>query len=69
LKADFQGWQVWMISGDNALPKQLGFSPKRKVPLFNGAIETRFFGFDLVRGVYRPRSASLAPIAANSVTD
>jgi putative N6-adenine-specific DNA methylase len=69
LKADFQGWQVWMISGDNALPKQLGFSPKRKVPLFNGAIETRFFGFDLVRGVYRPRSTSSAPVAANSVTD
>ncbi len=70
LKADFQGWQVWMISGDNALPKQLGFSPKRKVPLFNGAIETRFFGFDLVRGVYRPRAAAAtSDKAANSVTD
>lgn len=70
LKADFQGWQVWMISGDNALPKQLGFSPKRKVPLFNGAIETRFFGFDLVRGVYRPRAATASSdTTANSVTD
>ncbi len=72
LKNDFQGWQVWMITGDNALPKQLGFSPKRKVPLYNGAIETRFFGFDLVRGVYRPRAA-LSPQenlqTDNSVTD
>jgi putative N6-adenine-specific DNA methylase len=72
LKTDFQGWQVWIITGDNALPKQLGFSPKRKVPLYNGAIETRFFGFDLVRGVYRPRAggnnAPLADDCANSVT-
>lgn len=73
LKTDFQGWQVWIITGDNALPKQLGFAPKRKVPLYNGAIETRFFGFDLVRGVYRPRSGASGGTAqatdsANSVT-
>jgi putative N6-adenine-specific DNA methylase len=69
LKTDFQGWQVWMITGDNALPKQLGFAPKRKVPLYNGALETRFFGFDLVRGVYRPRASEATDDAQPTTTD
>jgi putative N6-adenine-specific DNA methylase len=30
----------------------------RKTVLFNGALECRFFRFDLVSGQYRPRAAS-----------
>lgn len=63
LKQQFRGWQVWLISADPTLPKQLGLQPKRKVPLFNGPIETRLFGFDLVQGSYRPRATQPTPAA------
>jgi putative N6-adenine-specific DNA methylase len=63
LKQRFQGWQAWIISADLALPKQLGLQPKRKIPLFNGPLETRLFGFELVGGSYRPRAAAATPQA------
>jgi putative N6-adenine-specific DNA methylase len=55
LKQSFAGWQVWMLTSDRELPRQLRLQEKRKTVLFNGALECRFFRFDLVQGAYRPR--------------
>lgn len=57
LKQAFSGWQVWLLTSDRDLPRQLRLSESRKTVLYNGALECRFFRFDLVSGQYRPRAA------------
>lgn len=47
LKQSYPGSQCWMLSGDLDLPKQLGLRESRKIPLMNGTIECRLFGFSL----------------------
>ena len=51
LKEQFGGWQVWILSSDSQLPRQLGMQERRRTPLFNGAIECRLFSFE----VFGPR--------------
>lgn len=53
LKKRFAGWQCWLLSADTRLPKLIGLRPDRKVPLFNGALECRLYGFDIVAGSAR----------------
>lgn len=56
LKTKFSGWTAFLLSGDLDIKHSIGLSPKRKTPLFNGAIECRLFEFPLSSGVYRPRA-------------
>ena len=58
LKRKFAGWDAWFLSSDRQLPRQLHLQEKRKAVLYNGALECRFFRFELVAGGYRPRSAA-----------
>ena len=53
LKQYFAGWRACFFSGDMRLPKLLRLSPKRKWPLFNGAIDCRFFVIEMVAGSNR----------------
>lgn len=53
-KKRFAGWDCWLLSADMQLPKLIGLKPKRKVPLFNGALECRLFHFPIVAGSNRP---------------
>jgi len=53
LKRDFAGWQAWMLSADRALPSQMRLKESRKIVLFNGPLECRFFRFELVQGSMR----------------
>jgi putative N6-adenine-specific DNA methylase len=62
LKQRFAGWDVWMLSSDRDLPRQLRLSEKRKTVLFNGPLECRFFRFEIVAGQYRPRADPAAPV-------
>jgi len=39
------------------LPRQMRLAETRKPVLYNGALECRFFRFELVGGRYRPRAA------------
>ncbi len=55
LRERFGGWSVWVLASDAALPAALTMKARRRVPLFNGAIECRLFGFD-VFGTVRPGS-------------
>ena len=53
LKKNFAGWDCWLLSADTRLPKLIGLKPKRKIPLFNGPLECRLYGFDIVSGQHR----------------
>ncbi len=54
LKKNFSGWDAWIISGDPLLPKLMGLKASRRIPLFNGPIETRFLHYKLIAGSMRP---------------
>lgn len=53
LKKHFSGWQVGFITSDFNFPKILRLTPKRKIPLYNGKLECRFYLFDIVKGSNR----------------
>ena len=53
LKRNFAGWDCWFLSADTRLPKLVGLKPMRKIPLFNGNLECRLYGFRMVSGSNR----------------
>ena len=57
LKQNFSGWEAWIISGDPLLPKLIGLRASRRIPLFNGPIETRFLQYRLVAGSMKTKPA------------
>jgi putative N6-adenine-specific DNA methylase len=40
------------------LPKLFGLKASRRIPLFNGQIETRFLQYKIVAGTMRPNKPS-----------
>jgi len=55
LKAKYPGWSAWIFTGDLRLPKLIGLKPARRIPLYNGALECRLYGFEIVAGSMRRR--------------
>ena len=55
-KNEFANWQVHLITNDLELPKKLRLKPRRRTPVFNGDIECRLFGFEMVSDSYRDKS-------------
>jgi len=55
LKQRFAGWSVCIFTADLRLPKLIGLKPRRRVPLFNGALECRLYEFEMVAGTARRR--------------
>ncbi|MDO5666431.1 MAG: THUMP domain-containing protein, partial [Alcaligenaceae bacterium] len=53
LKNEFDGWRVNIITSDLELPKKLRLKAQRRIPLYNGNLETRMFVFDMVRDSFR----------------
>jgi len=53
LKKNFAGWDCWFLSADTRLPKLIGLKPMRKIPLYNGPLECRLYGFRMVSGSNR----------------
>jgi putative N6-adenine-specific DNA methylase len=53
LKRNFAGWDCWLLSADTRLPKLIGLKPMRKIPLYNGPLECRLYGFRMVAGSNR----------------
>lgn len=53
LKQHFAGWTANLFSGDMRLPKLLRLTPKRRMPLYNGALECRLFQIPMVAGSNR----------------
>jgi putative N6-adenine-specific DNA methylase len=58
LKQEFAGWEAWFLTSDRELPRQMRLQETRKPVLYNGALECRFFRFQLVAGGYRPRAGN-----------
>ena len=50
LKRSFAGWSCWFFSADAALPKLIRLQAKRRIPLYNGALECRLYQFPMVAG-------------------
>lgn len=61
LKQRFAGWNVCIFTADMRLPKLIGLRPKRRVPLFNGALECRLYEFEMVAGTARKRRPEEPP--------
>ena len=53
LKQRFAGWRCWFLSADTRLPKLIRLQTSRKIPLFNGPLECRLYGFEIVAGSNR----------------
>lgn len=53
LKQYFAGWCACILTADPRMVKLMRLSPKRKHPLFNGAIECRLFEIKMVAGSNR----------------
>ncbi len=58
LKQRFPGWTAYLFTGDLRLPKLIGLSPSRRIPLFNGAIDCRLYEFRIVKGGNRRRKGT-----------
>jgi putative N6-adenine-specific DNA methylase len=50
LKQRFAGWTVYVLTADFRFPKLIRLAPSRKIPLFNGALESRLYEFQMVAG-------------------
>ncbi|MDD5176647.1 MAG: THUMP domain-containing protein [Sterolibacterium sp.] len=61
LKRHYAGWDCWFFSADAALPKLIGLSVKRRIPLFNGPLDCRLYHFPMVAGGNRPRRRGGTP--------
>lgn len=58
LKQRFAGWHCWFLSADAQLPKLIRLQTSRRIPLFNGALECRLYGIEVVEGGRRPRKTA-----------
>jgi len=53
LKKNFAGWDCWFFSGDTALPKLIRLAAKRKIPIYNGALDCRVYHYPILAGSHR----------------
>lgn len=53
LKAHFSGWYCWLLSADTELPKLIRLKADRRIPVYNGPLECRLYGFTMVAGQNR----------------
>lgn len=60
LKQRFAGWRAYILTGDARVPKLIGLTPSKRIPLFNGAIECRLYEFFIVRGSMRKQRAAVS---------
>ncbi len=55
LKDQFHGWDVWVLSGDPELSKNLALKTDLKHQVFNGNIECRFMRYTIKKGSFDTR--------------
>jgi len=53
LKQSYAGWSVFVISDDTSLPGNMRLKPRRRTPIFNGALDCRLYEFEMVSESYR----------------
>jgi putative N6-adenine-specific DNA methylase len=47
LKQRFRGYRAVVLAGGEGLGKEIGLKPRRRIPVWNGALEARILLFDL----------------------
>ena len=50
LKRGFAGWRAYILTADPRLRDKIRLAPSKKIPLYNGALECRFYEFRIVPG-------------------
>ena len=65
LKQQFSGWRVYVLTADSRLPKLIHLAPSRKIPLFNGPLESRLYEFQMVAGGNRKSARQAKQRAKN----
>ncbi len=50
MKKDFKGYTAWIISSNKEAMKKIGLAASKKLTLFNGALECKFYGYELYEG-------------------
>ncbi|TWP27916.1 class I SAM-dependent RNA methyltransferase [Apibacter muscae] len=50
LKTSYKNTLAWFITSDLEAYKKIGLRPSRKIKLFNGKLECRFFNYDIYEG-------------------
>ena len=50
LKAQYDGWNAWIISSNMAALKNVGLRPSRKIKVYNGSLECRFMKYEMYKG-------------------
>jgi len=53
LKQRFAGWTAFIFTADLRAPKLIGLKASRRVPLYNGALESRLLEYRIVSGSMR----------------
>jgi putative N6-adenine-specific DNA methylase len=53
LKKYYTAWDCNFLTADLRMPKLMRLKPNRKIPLYNGALECRFYEFKMVSGSNR----------------
>ncbi|MFN3529805.1 MAG: class I SAM-dependent RNA methyltransferase [Bacteroidia bacterium] len=53
MKHSLPGWKVGLISGNLELLSKIGLKPDRRIPLFNGRIDSRFCLYSMYAGTKR----------------
>ncbi len=53
LKQNFDGFDAWVITPSLDSAKFIGLRPSKKIPLYNGPLETKFLKFEVYRGTRR----------------
>lgn len=61
LKQRFAGWRVFFLTADMDVPALLRLKAARRTPFYNGAIECRLFGFNMIAGSNRKKPSAQSP--------
>ena len=50
LKTNYQDWDAYVFTGNLEAAKNIGLKTSRRIPLFNGSIDSRLLKYELYRG-------------------
>ena len=53
LKRNFKGYEAWVISSNIEVLKLIGLKPSKKIEVYNGSLDCRFYKFEIFEGSYK----------------
>ena len=58
LKTNYQDWDAYVFTGNLEAAKNIGLKTSRRIPLFNGSIDSRLLKYELYRGSKKEKGES-----------